>query len=117
MQIESLTSNANAPDRLAQQLTFVAEIDAGGTFGYDVAGHVTKADRENKAADHIFNLLPSDQALRLATAQSHQGPNSRIEQTHRHNHAGLLGGRSSTDRSARGTSPLGQVTEENEQFF
>lgn len=126
MQMESLTSNANAPDRLTQQLTFVAEIDklkdvlrrnfvggsrrnensaehswhlalmalvllehctepdmnllqilklvlvhdiveidAGDTFGYDAASHVTKADREKKAADRIFNLLPSDQALQF----------------------------------------------------
>jgi 5'-deoxynucleotidase YfbR-like HD superfamily hydrolase len=215
MQIQSLTSNDNAPDRLARQLTFVAEIDklkdvlrrnfvsgsrrnensaehswhlalmalvllehftepgidslqilklvlvhdiveidAGDTFGYDAAGHVTKADREKKAADRIFNLLPSDQSLqfrqlwmslrrggprspadprtgsrtsrapefaygwsRLATTQNHQGPNSGIQQTHRHKHAVGLGGCSSTDRSTRGASPLGQVTEENEQFF
>ena len=126
MQVESLTSNANAPDRLAQQLAFLAEIDklkdvlrrnfvggsrrnensaehswhlalmalvllehgtepdmdllqilklvlvhdiveidAGDTFGYDAAGDVTKADREKKAADRIFNLLPSDQALQF----------------------------------------------------
>jgi putative hydrolases of HD superfamily len=126
MQIQSLTSNDNAPDRLARQLTFVAEIDklkdvlrrnfvsgsrrnensaehswhlalmalvllehftepgidsfqilklvlvhdiveiaAGDTVGYDAAGHVTKADREKKAADRIFNLLPSDQSLQF----------------------------------------------------
>jgi 5'-deoxynucleotidase YfbR-like HD superfamily hydrolase len=126
MQLETLISNANGPDRLAHQLTFVAEIDklkdvlrrnfvggsrrnensaehswhlavmalvlledcaepgldrlhilklvllhdiveidAGDTFGYDAAGHVTKAAREKKAADRIFNLLPSDQALQF----------------------------------------------------
>jgi putative hydrolases of HD superfamily len=36
----------------------IVEIDAGDTFGYDAAGHVTKPDREKKAADRIFNLLP-----------------------------------------------------------
>ena len=133
----------------------IVEIDAGDTFGYDAAGHVTKADREKKAADRIFNLLPSDQALQFrqlwdefeagrtkearlaqgldraqAVLQSlhtdgvgwrqHKVTKAQIleyQQTHRHNHAGRLGGRSSTDRSPRGASPLGQVTEENEQFF
>lgn len=39
----------------------LVEIDAGDTFCYDSAGNATKADREEKAADRIFGLLPSDQ--------------------------------------------------------
>ena len=41
----------------------VVEIDAGDTFAYDVAGNADKADRENRAADRLFGLLPHDQAL------------------------------------------------------
>jgi putative hydrolase of HD superfamily len=39
----------------------LVEIDAGDTFAYDVAGQVTKAEREVAAAGRIFGLLPADQ--------------------------------------------------------
>lgn len=40
----------------------VIEIDAGDTYAYDPAGNATKRERELKAADRLFNLLPTDQA-------------------------------------------------------
>ena len=43
----------------------IVEIDAGDTFCYDDAGALTKAERENQAADRIFRLLPADQASEL----------------------------------------------------
>lgn len=43
----------------------IVEIDAGDTYAYDDAGRETQAEREQKAADRIFNLLPEDQALML----------------------------------------------------
>ena len=39
----------------------VVEIDAGDTYCYDTEGYKTKADREEKAAQRIFGLLPEDQ--------------------------------------------------------
>lgn len=36
----------------------LVEIDAGDTFCYDTAGHDDKGDREQRAADRIFGLLP-----------------------------------------------------------
>ena len=39
----------------------VVEIDAGDTYCYDTEGCKTKADREEKAAQRIFGLLPDDQ--------------------------------------------------------
>ena len=39
----------------------LVEIDAGDTYAYDDAGAETKEDRETKAADRIFGLLPADQ--------------------------------------------------------
>ncbi|HRR76019.1 MAG TPA: HD domain-containing protein [Ruminococcus sp.] len=39
----------------------VVEIDAGDTYCYDTEGYKTKADREEKAAQRIFGLLPTDQ--------------------------------------------------------
>lgn len=38
------------------------EIDAGDTYAYDDAGNATKRERELKAAERIFNILPEDQA-------------------------------------------------------
>ncbi len=43
----------------------LVEIDAGDTFCYDKAGNMDKLERETKAADRIFNLLPEDQAAYL----------------------------------------------------
>ena len=43
----------------------LVEIDAGDTYLYDEAGIGTKAAREQKAAERIFNILPGDQAEEL----------------------------------------------------
>jgi putative hydrolase of HD superfamily len=43
----------------------LVEIDAGDTFLYDVAGNADKAEREQKAADRIFAILPEDQGAEL----------------------------------------------------
>ena len=38
----------------------IVEIDADDTFCYDDAAILTKAEREKRAADRIFGLLPGD---------------------------------------------------------
>jgi len=43
----------------------IVEIDAGDTFAYDAAGHQDKDEREQRAADRIFGLLPDDQRAEL----------------------------------------------------
>ncbi len=40
----------------------LVEIDAGDTFAYDTAAAAGQHDRETRAADRIFGLLPADQA-------------------------------------------------------
>jgi putative hydrolases of HD superfamily len=40
----------------------IVEIDAGDSFVYDTVAMLDKAEREQKAADRIFGLLPTDQA-------------------------------------------------------
>ena len=45
----------------------LVEIDAGDTFLYDEAGNADKAEREAKAADRIFALLPEEQGGELRT--------------------------------------------------
>lgn len=41
----------------------LVEIDAGDTYAYDEKGAQTKREREVKAADRIFGLLPEDQGM------------------------------------------------------
>jgi len=43
----------------------IVEIDAGDTFSYDEKAQADKAEREAKAADRLFGLLPEDQGRRL----------------------------------------------------
>jgi putative hydrolase of HD superfamily len=43
----------------------IVEIDAGDTFCYDEKGALDKLEREEKAADRIFNILPADQAAEI----------------------------------------------------
>ena len=43
----------------------IVEIDAGDTYAYDDAGLATQKEREKKAADRIFGLLPEDQKAEL----------------------------------------------------
>ncbi len=43
----------------------VVEIDAGDTFAFDVAANADKEEREQRAAERLFGLLPPDQAERL----------------------------------------------------
>lgn len=43
----------------------LVEIDAGDTYAYDAEGAATKRERELKAADRIFGILPDDQGTCL----------------------------------------------------
>lgn len=43
----------------------IVEIDAGDTYAYDEEAKKTQKEREQKAADRIFALLPEDQAKEL----------------------------------------------------
>ena len=43
----------------------IVEIDAGDTFAYDEKGYEDKREREMKAAERIFNILPQDQAEKM----------------------------------------------------
>ena len=59
----------------------VVEIDAGDTFVYDQAALEDKDEREQKAADRLFGLLPSDQATVLRALwdefEARQSPEAR----------------------------------------
>lgn len=43
----------------------IVEIDAGDTFAYDTSAYSDKDEREQRAADRLFGLLPADQHARL----------------------------------------------------
>jgi len=63
-----LAEHANVPDldvlRVLRMVIVhdLVEIDAGDTFAYDTAGMAGQHEREARAADRIFGLLPDDQA-------------------------------------------------------
>jgi putative hydrolases of HD superfamily len=63
-----LAEHANVPNldvlRVLKMLILhdLVEIDAGDTFAYDAAAMAGQHDREARAADRIFGLLPADQA-------------------------------------------------------
>jgi putative hydrolase of HD superfamily len=40
----------------------IVEIDAGDTYAFGLTGHDDKAEREGRAANRLFGLLPADQA-------------------------------------------------------
>jgi putative hydrolase of HD superfamily len=68
LMVVTLAEHANAPHvdilRVLRMLLIhdLVEIDAGDTFAYDVAGMVGQHEREARAAERIFGLLPPDQA-------------------------------------------------------
>lgn len=43
----------------------LVEIYAGDTFAYDVAGNQDKEEREQKAADKLFAMLPEEQGMHI----------------------------------------------------
>ncbi|HEU5140071.1 MAG TPA: HD domain-containing protein [Bacillales bacterium] len=43
----------------------LVEIDAGDTFAYDEKGYEDKDEREQKAADRLFGLLPEEQGREI----------------------------------------------------
>ncbi|CAM2966874.1 HD domain-containing protein [Vibrio mytili] len=67
-----MQEHANAPvdiSRVMKMLLIhdVVEIDAGDTFVYDVAAAEKQAEKESKAAQRLFGILPSDQSEELLT--------------------------------------------------
>lgn len=63
-----LSEYSNEPIDVARTMSMVVihdivEIDAGDTYAYDSVGNASKEEREKKAADRIFNILPNDQAV------------------------------------------------------
>src|SRR5712692_10373764 len=65
-----LAEHANEPvnvDRVVKMVLIhdIVEIDAGDTYYYDTVGLRDKAERERRAADRLFGILPSDQEQEL----------------------------------------------------
>ncbi|NOH67637.1 HD domain-containing protein [Vibrio rotiferianus] len=65
-----MQEHANAPVDIARVMKMllihdVVEIDAGDTFVYDVAASKEQEEKELKAAERLFGILPSDQGDEL----------------------------------------------------
>jgi putative hydrolase of HD superfamily len=66
-----LAEHANVPIDVLKVLKMViihdlVEIDAGDTFAYDAAGQASAHEREARAADRLFGLLPGGGGVRPA---------------------------------------------------
>lgn len=62
----TLAEHANVPVDVLKVMKMVlihdiVEIDAGDTYCYDNKGYETKREREERAADRLFGILPEDQ--------------------------------------------------------
>ncbi len=65
-----LSEYANEPIDVLKTVTMllihdIVEIDAGDTYAYDEAGKKTQRQRELRAAERIYGLLPADQRDKL----------------------------------------------------
>lgn len=65
-----LAEYANEPIDVLKTVTMLlihdlVEIDAGDTYAYDEEAKKTQAEREQKAANRIFSMLPKDQGEKL----------------------------------------------------
>jgi putative hydrolase of HD superfamily len=65
-----LSEHANEPVNVARVVRMVlihdiVEIDAGDTYYYDPVASLDKSEREQRAADRLFGMLPSDQGSEL----------------------------------------------------
>lgn len=63
----------------------IVEIDAGDTYAYDEAGKATQHEREQKAAERIYRLLPKEQGEPLLELweefEAQQTPEARFART------------------------------------
>ena len=87
MMIYLLKEYSNEPFDVAKTMMMalihdIVEIDAGDTFAYDEVGLATQKEREEKAADRIFGLLPDDQRDELRALfeefEAYETPESRF---------------------------------------
>lgn len=82
-----LNEHSNVPINISRvvEMTLIhdiVEIDAGDTFAYDTEHAKSQMEREQKAADRIFSILPDDQNKYLRALwvefESHQTPESKF---------------------------------------
>mgnify|MGYP003394143761 CR=1 FL=1 len=82
-----LNEHSNVPLNVSRvvEMTLIhdiVEIDAGDTFAYDLDHAQSQLERETKAAERIFSILPDDQKKSLRTIwdefEAHQSPESKF---------------------------------------
>lgn len=85
-----LQEYSNEPIDLAKTMVMLlihdlVEIDAGDTYAYDEAANSTKEEREQKAAERIFGILPEDQGTKLKALweefEAYETPEARFAHT------------------------------------
>ncbi len=95
----------------------IVEIDAGDTYAYDDEGKKSQRERELKAADRLFGLLPDDQGkkFRALWEEFEEGKTAEAEFAHTMDNVQPAMLNNSTDgkRWAKNKVKLSQILERN----
>lgn len=96
----------------------LVEIDAGDTYAYDEAAKGTQAQRERRAAERIFGLLPEDQGSRMRGLweefEARETPEARFARSMDHIQPLLLNDASEGKSWAEHGVRLGQILKRNQ---
>jgi putative hydrolase of HD superfamily len=95
----------------------IVEIDAGDTYAYDDSAKLSQRERELKAADRIFALLPKDQAQKLRALcdefEAEQTPESKFAHTMDNIQPAMLNNSTNGKVWAENKISLSQILERN----
>lgn len=95
----------------------IVEIDAGDTYAYDDSAKLSQHERELKAADRIFALLPKDQAQKLRALwdefEAEQTPESKFAHTMDNIQPAMLNNSTNGKVWAENKIRLSQILERN----
>lgn len=95
----------------------IVEIDAGDTYAYDDSAKLSQRERELKAADRIFALLPKDQAQKLRALwdefEAEQTPESKFAHTMDNIQPAMLNNSTNGKVWAENKIRLSQILERN----
>lgn len=96
----------------------IVEIESGDTYAYDEAGKATQHEREVKAADMLFNMLPADQAKEYINLwyefEEQKTPEAKFAKSMDNIQPNLLNNATNGEMWKRNSIKLSQVLHRNE---
>ena len=96
----------------------IVEIDAGDTYAYDEGAKLSQRERELKAAERIFNILPDDQAKKYRALwdefEAEETPESKFAHTMDNIQPAMLNNSTGGKVWAENKIKLSQILKRNE---